>query len=301
MATGRSYWHVPQGQGRQFVPGELAGYFNDLTAKTAWTGPVDRWGLPMVRVNGNLQLFPGTVLQKGLGHWDRWMQSRQRSAIQYEAFERAARWAVTAQDDRGGWPLPATEPASVSPYSAMSQGQGISVLCRAYLITGRDEYISAAVRAADLMLAPMASGGTACFVPEGIVLEENPARPPRTVLNGWIFALFGLYDLDLVLPRETLRAALYSTVKALAALLPAFDSGFWSYYDSDRTLASPFYHRLHIAELRALEMSFPDSSQVFAATADCFERYLGRFTNRLHAVVIKGCQKLWDPPTVIIE
>ena len=33
MLTGTSYWHVDQRLGRAFRPGELAGYFNDLTKK----------------------------------------------------------------------------------------------------------------------------------------------------------------------------------------------------------------------------------------------------------------------------
>ena len=79
MLTGRSYWHMPQGPGTQFVSGQLLGYFNDLTAQTRWPGPVDAQGIPLVRrQDGRLLYFPASVFQKALGHWDRWLASGRR-------------------------------------------------------------------------------------------------------------------------------------------------------------------------------------------------------------------------------
>lgn len=299
MARGHSYWHLSQGEGTQFVPGALEGYFNDLTGKAAWPGAVDPLGLPLVSVNGRLQYFPVTVLQKGLGHWDLWLRSGRNDPAQRNQFERIARWAVATQDERGGWRVPDVG-AAVSAYSAMSQGQGISLLCRAYSTNQGSEYISAAIKAAHLMLAPEAAGGTAYLAPEGIVLEETPLHQRRTILNGWIFALYGLHDLGLVVEDQGFRVALLSTVTALAALLPTFDAGFWSYYDSSGRVASPFYHRLHISQLRAMQKSFPDVAPVFSAAASRFEYYQHRATDRTRAVMLKGIQKLRNPPDVIV-
>lgn len=301
MAVGRSYWHVAQGLGSQFVPGALAGYFNDLRAKADWPGPIDDLGLPVARINGTMLYFPTTILQKGLGHWDRWLQTGRCKADEYEEFARVVRWAVSTQDHRGGWPLPAIEPAAVSPYSAMIQGQGISVLCRSYHVTGSRKHLVAAMRAAELMLAPVTQGGTMRSSSAGIILEEIPTQKPMTVLNGWIFALFGLYDLSLLSPDPVIISSLSSTVRALASLLPTFDSGYWSYYDSCGSLASPFYHRLHIAQLRVLQEAFPEHSPAFMSVADQYERYLNRIHHRIRAVLTKGYQKLRNPQAVIVE
>lgn len=300
MARGRSYWHMPQGKGTQFVPGALEGYFNDLTGKTSWAGAVDPLGLPLVWVNGRLQYFPVTVLQKGLGHWDLWLGSGRRDSAQWNQFERIARWALATQDGRGGWRVPSTGAAGISAYSAMSQGQGISLLCRAYSANQGSEHIEAAISAAKLMLTPEAAGGTTHVAPEGIVLEETPVRQRRTILNGWIFALYGLYDLGLVVDNDTFGVALLSTVTALAALLPTFDAGFWSYYDCSGKLASPFYHRLHICQLRALQKTFPELASSFANTAERFETYRRSTTDCARAVMIKGFQKLRNPPEVVV-
>lgn len=301
MAVGRSYWHVAQGIGTQFMPGVVAGYFNDMRAKAAWRGPIDGLGLPVVRINGRMLYFPTTILQKGLGHWDRWLQTGCCETAEYEEFARVAHWTVSTQDHNGGWPLPVVEPAAVSPYSAMIQGQGISVLCRFHKATGSRKHLSAAMRAAELMLTPVAQGGTSRSSSAGIVLEEAPTHQPMTILNGWIFALFGLYDLTLLYPDSAIVSSLSSSVRALADMLPNFDSGFWSYYDSCGAIASPFYHRLHIAQLRSMQTTFLEQSPVFKEVADQFERYLNKTHHRIRAFLTKGYQKLRNPQAVIVE
>lgn len=42
VLAGRSYYHQPQRLGKAFRPREVAGYFNDLTAKTRWPGTATR-------------------------------------------------------------------------------------------------------------------------------------------------------------------------------------------------------------------------------------------------------------------
>lgn len=301
MAGGHSYWHQPQDVGTRFMPGALAGYFNDLTAKTAWSGPVDAAGLPLVRLRGELRYFPVTILQKGLGHWDLWLQSEQKDDEPFVRFRQIADWLLTTQDDRGGWRLPTADARAPSPYSAMIQGQAVSLLCRAASSLGRWEYEFAAVQAARLMITPAANGGPARYIAQGLLLDEMPMLPPRIIWNGWIFALFGLHDLTLLEGSPVFRVALTSTLAALVALLPEFDAGYWSYYDSAGTLASPFYHHLHIAQLRALQKTFPECSAPFAEMAHAFQTYLGSTRRRVIAIMAKGCQKFFDPPAAIIE
>jgi hypothetical protein len=294
MLFGQSYWHVPQGPGTQFVPGELRGYFNDLTAKTEWKGPVDPRGLPLVKPqNGSTVVFPITVFQKALGHWDRWLAGAHTENGHREAFLTAARWALAGQDDRGGWiAWPVLGMRLASPYSAMAQGQGISLLARAYAATNDPACLRAAERALPLLLTPVAEGGTAHQAPEGLVLEEYPRAEPDSVLNGWVFALFGLYDLGLVRTSPTQAEALASTLGALTRRLPAYDAGFWSYYDARGALASPFYHRLHVSQLSVLEEAFPAQAATFTAARAAFERQARSAACRTRALAQKAWQKL---------
>jgi heparosan-N-sulfate-glucuronate 5-epimerase len=297
MFTGRSYWHLPQGEGRAYVPHQLAGYFNDLTGKTAWHGALDDWGLPLTSItDGSIIPFPTTRLQKALGHWDRWMISGRLRQDHLDAFLDLATWTLEAQDDMGGWPVwPLLHIASPSPYSAMTQGQAISVLLRAAAVSGNAEFDSAARRGLEPLLKPIERGGTAQSTLSGIILEECPSFEPSTVLNGWIFALFGLQDFVVACGSAEAAAALHASLSSLVKHLPRFDASYWSYYDLRNSVASPFYHRLHIAQLRSLERTFTSFAPLLRPTRVRFERQLDSRIGRSRAVVVKSLQKLGEP------
>lgn len=302
MATGNSYWHTAQGMGKYFVSGELRGYYNDLTAKTNWLGPVDDNGLPLVMCADKLTHFPTTVFQKALGHWDLWIGSDQQDEMEKRAFENIAQWAVSVQDLKGGWSIwPLLGVQTTSPYSAMTQGEGMSVLVRAYSIDGDESYIESANHALSVLKLGLSEGGTCRIVPEGFVLEEAPLQAPGSILNGWIFALFGVYDYVLVTKQQDACELLERSLNALVELLPNYDAGYWSCYDLLGKLASPFYHQLHIAQLRALELAFPQNANSFRRHRRIFESQASSRVGKARAIVVKGYQKLREPPRVIAK
>ena len=103
MFAGTSYYHLPQKLGRAFVPGELKGYFNDLTGKTDWKGKIDQNGFPFnTLTNGDPVYFPILLCQKALGHWDRWLLQSDKD--HRKQFLKIAEW-LTARAARN---LPAT-------------------------------------------------------------------------------------------------------------------------------------------------------------------------------------------------
>jgi len=303
IITGRSYYHQEQPLGKLFQQGNIFGYFNDLTAKTKWRGPVSEDGFPLNRImDGRLVLVPTTIAQKALGHYDEWLLGRDRRNLR--EFMQLAGWLRENQDLKGGWPIwPALGMASVSHYSAMVQGEAISVAVRAYLNDMDHLWIRVAENAARLMLKPVIEGGTARYTPEGLVLEEFPSERPNTVLNGWFFALYGLYDLGLVKGCSfiDIDRALNETLRALSVYLPRYDAGYWSYYDTSNNLSSPFYHKMHIAQLQALEMTFPGVEAIARLYREKFERQWSRSINKLRAVIKKGLQKLCNPPEIILR
>lgn len=302
MLLGRSYWHVPQGLGRLFAPGRLCGYYNDLTAKAQWNGPVDEAGLPVNEFRGRQIYFPTTLFQKALGHWDLWLASGQKDEAHRTAFLNIARWAVETKDEQGGWPLwPLLGLRYASPYSAMTQGEGISVLVRAYLLTQDPVYLEAARLALGPMQKPLDDGGACRVVPEGSILEEVPTEGYRAILNGWVFASFGLYDYLLIEDSDEVRQMLERSLSALVAHLPSYDAGYWSYYDLSGHLANPFYHRLHIAQLEALSLAFPEHAHVFNRLREQFMRQDKNFLCRARAIGVKAYQKFRNPPEVVLE
>ena len=298
MLAGNSYAHREQGLGKHFVPGRLRGYYNDLFHKTEWRGPVDDRGLPLLRSpGGKLIHHPIVLLQKALGHWDGWLGSEGHNPEHLASFLQIVGWMLETQDDNGGWEtwLRLGIPNAL-PYSAMAQGEAMSVLVRAFSATGEDGYLEGARRALAPMLLPIEKGGTSWRTPEGLILEEVPFREPKTILNGWVFALYGLYDLALADGSADARDALDDTLSALSKRLEAYDAGFWSFYDTSGTLASPFYHRLHIAQLEALGQSFPEHAKRFGGLRETFQRQLASRANMVRAVTLKSYQKLRRPP-----
>jgi heparosan-N-sulfate-glucuronate 5-epimerase len=303
MLRGNSYWHAEQGMGRYFEPGSLQGYFNDLSVKTRWEGLVDSQGLPLCqRQDGTPLHFPTTLFQKALGHWDSWLASGKQDREHYTRFIGLADWACNHQDEEGGWPIwPLLGLSYPSPYSAMTQGEGISILARAYMISLKDKYLQSALRAVVPLLRPVAEGGPARYSSEGWVLEEVPAEVPKTILNGWVYALYGLYDLSLVHDSPDVEQSLQQTLKCLALRLLKFDAGYWSYYDDRGHLASPFYHRLHIAQLTALSQTFPNFKEKFEDARQRFEGYAASGINQNRAVLVKAYQKIKDPPPAVLR
>lgn len=304
ILAGGSYYHVSQGPGPHFEPDRLSGYFIDLRAKTRWPGPTDAAGIPLNRGRGDaLVHFPTTIFHKALGHWDAWLASGRSDRESLDRMNALVQWARDHQDERGGWPWPAELrwPGALSPYSAMSQGEGASLLCRAHQVTGGDELLDAAERALELALTPVEQGGASRWTDGGLFLEEYPQSPPRTVLNGWIYALYGLHDSLLVRANPRFRESLALTVRTLVRVLPRFDCGGWSLYDSAGTIASPSYQRRHVAQLGALERTFPEHAGAIAPVRRTFERQLKSRIAVVRAVAAKALQKLRQPPDFVLR
>lgn len=303
MLSGRGYWHAPQGLGCQFVPGKLAGYYNDLTGKTRWNGATDDNGLILnQRADGTVVRYPTAIFQQALGHWDLWLASGRTSPAHRDVFLAGARWALEHQDQAGGWSVwSLLGTHDRSEYSSMTQGEGASLLVRAFEVSRDERFLDAARRALALMLLPVDRGGVAREVPGGLVLEEVANRRENAVLNGWVFSLFGLYDYLLVRRDDEAAAALDRTLSALCLWLPRYYGSYWSLYDTQGALASPFYHHLHIAQLSALEMAFPERAPQFAHARQRFERQAASRLWTLRAVFAKAAQKLRQPPPGILR
>jgi len=155
VLTGQSYYHQPQCLGKAFRPEELAGYFNDLTVKTHWTGHIDDEGVPINSLSDGRRIyFATTIVQKALGHWDKWLLTRNDG--DREEFLRLCRWLLVRQDDDGGWSIwPELGLSFPSPYSAMTRGQCISASVRAWKLTGNRVFADGARRALELMCRPL--------------------------------------------------------------------------------------------------------------------------------------------------
>jgi hypothetical protein len=175
-------------------------------------------------------------------------------------------------------------------YSGLAQGQGLSLLLRAYHTTQNEEYLRTAESAFLSFQTPVQEGGVIIRdKDEYLWIEEYIVNPPSHVLNGFIWALWGVYDYYLVTGSDRAKNIFEDAVETLHANLERYDIGYWSLYDLSslklKMIASPFYHQLHIVQLTIMhELT---GKEVFRKYKDRWESYQKRNLNRVRAFAYK--------------
>jgi O-antigen/teichoic acid export membrane protein/glycosyltransferase involved in cell wall biosynthesis len=202
---------------------------------------------------------PTSIAQYALAHWNAYLATGDSG--HRDGFLAQTRWlarhAVPVSADLCVWPLTQDAPAfyATSPWlSALTQGNIASVFVRAYQLTGDAGYLGLARRALRAFELDALDGGVACPLGEsGSYFEEVAVYPAAHILNGYVLALFGLYDYVALTGDAALGTLMERSLAVHHTLLDAFDTGYWTRYDLLRGfLASPFYHALHVTLLEAL-------------------------------------------------
>ena len=290
MLCGKSLLHVNQDLGKCFSVFEIKGYYNNLIEKVEKdsenVSAVDY--IPkIVSESGKEVEFPITVFQYALGCYDLYLQSNK--SLYLSKFFACVDWAMEHQNDAGAFDS-FSFLYNNAPYSAMCQGEAASVFIRAWVQLGDEKYLLAARKAINFMLKSVEEGGTTSYENNEIYLLEYTNLP--CVMNGWIFALFGLYDISLVLPQENYGTIFKKSTETLKKELPQFDNGYWSMYDIKDKIASPFYHDLHIAQMQAMYAITED--EIFNQYANKFIAYKRSFIKRTRAFWKKAIQKILE-------
>jgi len=103
-----------------------------------------------------------------------------------------------------------------------------------------------------------------------------------------------VYDYFLATGEKSAEQLFTRAVNTLRRNLDGYDLGFWSLYEQSGTrlpmVASPFYHQLHVAQLRMMERLTGDD--LFSRYADRWETYARSRTKRTRALCYKGAFKL---------
>ena len=168
------------------------------------------------------------------------------------------------------------------------------VLLRAYDATRDEQYQDATQRVFQSLLLPVEKGGV-LFVDEHreTWIEEYLVDPPTHILNGLIWAVWGVYDYSLASNDPAPRKLFDDVVRTLTNNLKRYDMGFWSLYEQSGTrlpmVASPFYHQLHVVQLRVMHQLTGEDT--FARYADRWESYARSRTKRTRALCYKSAFK----------
>jgi len=287
MFAGRSIYHVHQGVGKIYSKEKLQGYYNDFTEKVLRGDRYLEDGLPFLEdLDGSHIKFPISIFQYGLGAYDLWLMTG--CNIFYKKFLLCSQWTIENQEASGAWnTFYYIYPDH--PYSAMSQGEGSSLALRMYKETKDAQWLCCAERAIDFMLTPVSEGGTSQIDNQGnLILLEYTNQ--EAVLNGWIFAFFGLFDFLKFNEQRKYYLAYNNTLNAIILSIHKFDCGYWSMYDLNGRIASPFYHSLHIALMSV--MNNITGEEIFT---DYAKRWVGQQRNpvkKCRALLKKSLQKI---------
>ncbi|PYX07623.1 MAG: hypothetical protein DMG88_13830 [Acidobacteria bacterium] len=298
-----SFWHdVPQLNPNASIsaPGE---YYMPFTEKADYAGPFDADGIPMLDYGGRIgvQYNPIAITQWGLGNYN--LFRRQGEERQRRKVLAACDWlCVNLEQNSQGVPVWnhyfdwEYRSRLQSPwYSGLAQGQGISLLVRAYYHFQELRYLDTAERAFASFQKCTAQGGVSFTdAKDNLWFEEYVVSPPTHILNGFIWAMWGVYDYLLATHDPAAKDLFSRAVQTLRSNLQRYDLGFWSLYEQSGTwlpmLASPFYHRLHIVQLRVTRQLTGD--EVFSDYADRWENYARSRSKRTRALCYKSAFKL---------
>ena len=160
--------------------------------------------------------------------------------------------------------------------SAMAQGEGLSVLTRAYILTGNSTYLQFAQAATRSFECEMTEGGVRHTDTDGIWYEEyaDTEAPSSKVLNGLIFSLFGLFEYSFGTNNSEANQLFWDVTRSLSSNLYQYDTGSWSYYDLLHDApASLAYHLLHVNQLGTMYR---------LTGCQVFQEYSARFLSYIH-------------------
>ncbi len=298
-----TFWHETPTVNLSANRTALGEYYMPFTEKADYKGIYDASGIPLLNYRGKLgvQYNPIAIAQYGLGNYNLWRQATDPNRKQ--KFFRIADWlaANLEQNSHGlavwnhhfDWEYRDTLKAPW--YSALAQGQGISLLVRAHKESNEARYLDAARAAFLAFQRPITEGGVAFTDESGqLWFEEYIVSPPTHILNGFIWALWGVYDYWLATNMAAAHELFSRGVQTLLHNLDRYDLGFWSLYEQSGTrfpmVASSFYHRLHIVQLRVMYRLTEE--KMFAEVADRWESYTRNRINRTRALACKVAFKL---------
>ncbi|MGB8471769.1 MAG: D-glucuronyl C5-epimerase family protein, partial [Candidatus Sulfotelmatobacter sp.] len=196
-----TFWHETPKENPNASANELGEYYMPFTEKANYEGACDSVGIPQLDYRGKIgrQYNPIAIAQYGLGNYN--LLRRTGSAEYRNKFLQVADWLVLhlEKNQQGlavwnhnfDWEYRDTLRAPW--YSALAQGQAISLLVRAHQLakkkSGDTRYLDAAQQALASFFKPVAEGGVTFTDQQGDVwFEEYIVSPPTHILNGFIWA-----------------------------------------------------------------------------------------------------------------
>lgn len=292
-----NYWNTITACNINRKPSKVGQYYLDFITKRNYIGQISEDGIPLYRLGNSAPFYhPIVICQYALGLFEKSFLNNHLDVSIKKNFLKQADWLVKYfQEENGisGWYLS----FDIKKYgiksswiSAMAQGEAISVLVRANLLTHDSVYLEVAEKSLKPFYLNVEEGG---FVNkfEGFPIYEEYPSPNKTVavLNGFIFSLFGLYDLAIHIRNDEAKFLFTQGVKSLKNILKFYDLKYWSqYYLFDypnKYPASYTYHILAAEQLKALY--FLTDENIFLIYSEKWKKQEKSIINKLRILFLK--------------
>lgn len=251
----------------------------DLYKPTDFKREFDENFIPLFRFKEEDYYHPVVIAQYGLKEYNEFVKTG--NLIHLKAAKNAADWLVNNQNkgdgiwyyhfdfNVGGMNLLLPAPWG----SAMAQGQAVSLLSRVALFVQNPEpYIESARKGIPSLTVPVVEGGFLAYFDDHPFFEEYPTIPHNYTLNGYIFALIGLYDLYTLHGDEDIKKLYEEGLETLKYMLPFYNSDNISAYHLSYITMPPRkvhsawrYHLVHIQQLEVINSISPSKT---------FEKYI---------------------------
>lgn len=231
---------------------------NGLSMMRLATPPnADKDGIPYKVVNGRNYYSPGNLAADGVRFVDSYVRTGDPAYL-LRARVRAAKLRELGLVRDGALVFPygfdyPTETLKAPWVSGYAQGFALSLFVRLFRVTGdwADLETAQAVFRSFRRLGPDRSLWVDYVVDRDLWLEEYPSRRPTHVLNGFNFALFGLYDYERLTREPAARQLLQGALSTLRRHAVSYRvPGEISYYDLVHRTQHAHYHEIHIWQLR---------------------------------------------------
>ncbi len=303
-----SFWHTPLKVNTLTDEDiqTLRAYPQNFEDKIGKIYTTDNRGIIMLNYKGNLglQYNPNAIAQLALGYYDKILSGKDCSK---EFLTQAAYFlnhGRLVKDDVLLWEYKFNFQMRnylKAPWrSALAQGQGISVCLRAYELSQDERYLNAAKKAFKSFkyLSKEYPGGVLDNSGGYTWLEEYIVIPPNHILNGFIWAMWGVRDYAVFFDDKDAWNLWDTCVKTLSENLCNYDLGFWTSYDfiSDHSKKHPvmpvseYYQRLHVIQMDGC-YQLTDLDE-FKKYRDAWKGYLDNYFYRKAAFVWKIYFKL---------
>jgi len=228
--------------------------------------------------------YPVYVAEYALGNYNKYIDNENEE--NKEEFLKHVDWLVENIVDKknfGVWEHYYTLPYYnfKTPWiHGMAQGLAVSALLRAYELTKEKKYLDTAKKAYNVFNVPLKKGGVRYIDKQkNIWLEEYSVTPPPHILNGYIFALLGVYDFYQFTKQEKALELWNEGIKTLEKKLDDYDLGYWSLYNLAHKHPAPIhYHKIHIKQLNRLYQI--TKNKLFKKYAEQWDQYLNSWKNR---------------------